>query len=296
MTYFQNRQYLLGITWFILSIVISNVNDIIMKKLGYDLHPMQVAFCRFFFGTMSLIPLMIYFGKKSFVTKRYYIHITRGVLLFFGISIWCFGLSIVPITTATILTFTIPLFVLVMAPIFLGEKVSTQLWVVTILGFVGVLIVFNPTSASFQPIAIIMLISSLMFASLDIINKKFVASESMLSMLFYSAVVTTILSIYPAYLYWQSINSYQLFLMAVMGVFSNLILFCLLKSFSIVNASAVAPYRYLELVLSGVFGYVLFHEIPELTMYIGAAIIIPSTFYVGYHQLKWGRKSEKLAS
>ena len=53
------------------------------------------------------------------------------------------------------------------------------------------------------------------------------------------------------------------------------------------NASAVAPYRYLELVLSGVFGYVIFSEIPEITMYVGAAIIIPTTFYVGYKQMKW---------
>lgn len=287
MTHIKNSKYFIGITWFLLSLVISNINDIIMKHLGTDLHPMQVAFCRFCFGTLSLLPLMLYFGKSSFKTSRYYIHIARGLLLFLGISIWCFGLSIVPITTATILTFTIPLFVLIMAPIFLGERVSTELWLVTLLGFAGVVIVFNPFGTAFQPISLIMLISSIMFASLDIINKKFVASESMLSMLFYSALVTTVLSIYPAMLYWQQMTLHQVLLLAIIGVFSNLILFCLLKGFSLVNASAVAPYRYLELLLSGVFGYVIFSEIPEITMYIGAAIIIPTTFYVGYKQMKW---------
>lgn len=278
---------MLGIAWFILSLVISNLNDVIAKYVGSDLHFAQTTFCRCFFGMLSLLPFMIYGGIKSFKTPRPIMHVIRGSLLYFGIAIWILGLNLVPIATATIMTFTIPLFILIMAPIFLGEKVSARLWIATLVGFVGVIIVFNPSHDTFQPISLILLLSSLMFATLDIINKKYVVKESMLSMLFYSAVVTSVLGFYPAYMFWQDITTHQLVLLAILGAGSNLILYCLLKAFSFVQASAVAPYRYLELVLSAFVGFVVFSEIPAMATYIGTLIIVPCTLYVASQQIKW---------
>jgi len=286
MTYQNNKAYFIGIMWFIVSLFISNANDIIVKYVGDTMHPMQIAFFRFLFGTLSLLPVMLYCGLESFKTKRKYMHLSRGVLLFVGISIWCYGLGTVPITTATIITFTIPLFVLMLARIILKERVSMKLWAVTLAGFAGILVVYNPFATSFNMFAVVMLASSIMFALLDIINKKYSKSESMLSMLFYSALVTTVLSLYPAYVNWGPVEFYQIALLAILGVFSNLILFFLLKAFQLVNASAVAPYRYLELVLSGFFGYAIFAEIPEFTTYIGICIVVPSTLYVAYNESK----------
>ncbi len=283
----KGQKYIVGIAWFILSLVISNLNDVIAKYVGSDLHFAQTTFCRCFFGMLSLLPFMIYGGAKSFHTNRLVMHVVRGSLLYFGIAIWILGLNLVPIATATIMTFTIPLFILIMAPIFLGEKVSGRLWAVTLVGFVGVVIVFNPVHEAFEPFALILLLSSVMFASLDIINKKYVAKESMLSMLFYSAVVTSVLGVYPAMLFWQDITTHQLILLAILGAGSNLILYCLLKAFSFVQASAVAPYRYLELVLSAFVGFIVFSEVPAMATYIGTLIIVPCTLYVASQQIKW---------
>jgi len=285
-----NSKYVVGISWFILSLVVSNFNDVLAKHLGTDIHFAQTTFCRCFFGALSLIPFMMYYGRSSFATKRPVLHVIRGALLYFGISIWILGLNYVPITTATIMTFTIPLFILIMAPVFLGERVSKALWAATIIGFIGVVIVFNPGDQSFKPISMILLLSSLMFASLDILNKKFVVKESMLSMLFYSAIVTTILGAYPAYKFWGDVTSSQLLPLFVLGAGSNLILYCLLKGFELVNASAVAPYRYLELVISAFVGYIIFSEVPQMATYIGTLIIIPCTLYVASAQLKWSNK------
>lgn len=286
MTYQANKAYIIGIMWFVASIFISNANDIIVKYVGDTMHPMQIAFFRFLFGTLSLVPVMMYCGLDSFKTKRKYMHLTRGVLLFLGISIWCYGLSVVPITTATIITFTIPLFVLMLARVILKEEVSFKLWCVTLLGFLGILIVYNPLSTSFNMFSVVMLLSSFMFALLDIINKKFSKSETILSMLFYSAIVTTLLSAYPAYLNWGQFNVNQIMLLMILGALSNLILFCLLKAFQLVNASSVAPYRYLELVLSGFFGYAIFAEVPEFTTYLGICVVVPTTLYIAYNESK----------
>lgn len=277
--------YLRGISWFVLSLLISVANDSFAKHLSGNLDSNQVAFFRFFFGVITLLPFMIYRGKEAFKTNRFFMHISRGAILYVAISLWIYSLSIVPIVVATLTTFVVPLFVLVLAPIFLKEKISRPLLIATVLGFFGVLVVLEPNSSAFNPSSLLMLVSAFMFASLDIINKKFVQKESMLSMLFYSALVTALLGFFPALESWKQPSTQDLITCLFLGAGGNLILFFLLKAFSLVPASSVAPYRYLELIFSGIVGYLFFAEVPTVYSVIGAAIIVPATLYVAYKQI-----------
>jgi S-adenosylmethionine uptake transporter len=282
----MQSKFLVGVTWFILSLIVSNINDILTKYLGNRLNPMEVVFFRCAFGVLTLLPFMLRQGPAAFKTTRLHMHLARGILLFLAISMWCYGLAVVPVSTGTIISFTVPLFVLLMAPSFLNEKVEWSLWTATIIGFIGVIIVINPTDISFNPMVLLMLLSSLFFASLDIINKKFVAKESMLSMLFYSALVTTTLSLYPVSHVWQTPTSNEVVWLLLLGAGSNLILYCLLKAFSATAASSLAPYRYLELLLSILMGYLVFGDMPRIATIIGAAIVIPSTLFVAHQQIR----------
>jgi S-adenosylmethionine uptake transporter len=278
------NNYFTGICWFLLSLLTSSINDLAAKFLGQNLPFEIVAFHRFFFGTLTLVPFIFLKGSKEFHTTRPYLHIIRGSILYCAISIWVYCLNLVPIVTATLATFTIPLFLLILAPIFLREKVSNALKIATIVGFIGIIIAYKPTDISFKFATFGLLISSLLFASLDILNKKFVSKESMISMLFYSGLVTTCLSIIPAVNNWQTPSFHDYIVLLYLGIGSNLILFFLLKAFSCVKATDVAPYRYLELVLSGTFGFIYFYEVPDSAFILGSLFVIGSTLYIAYKQ------------
>lgn len=274
--------YIQGITWFILSLAISVLNDVIAKYTGDNLPGIQVAFLRFTFSVITLLPFMFYYGKSSFNTERPSLHIIRGALLFVGITLWCYGLRVVPLASATVINFTIPFFVLFLASIFLKEKVGLMRWFATIVGFIGIYIVLDPNSSSFHMHSLILLISALMFASLDVINKKYVIKETMLSMLFYSALATTVMSMPFALYKWVTPSIQELGLLFVLGGGANLILFMLLKAFALVDASAAAPFRYVELFLSVLLGYYFFNEVLVSSFWLGAVIIVSSSFFVGY--------------
>lgn len=278
--------YIKGISWFVLSLVISVINDVFAKYLGENLHSIQITFLRFLFATISLMPFMIIYGKKSFHTGRIGLHFIRGILLFLAISLWCLGLTQAPITVATTLTFIIPMFVLVLARFFLQERVGTSRWVVTIIGFCGATVVVEPTNVNFSPLVLLLVLATLMFATLDVINKKFVAKESMLGMLFYTALITMLLGIVPTIFVWKTPTLNQLFFLFLLGCGGNLILFCLLKAFAFAEASALAPFRYVELILSAGLGIVVFNEIPTLALCLGALIIIPCTLFLVYAETR----------
>lgn len=282
----NSLNYFRGVSWFILSLVISITNDAFAKHLGENLHSVQITFLRFLFGTLSLLPFMIYYGKTSFHTSRIGLHVVRGGLLFCAIALWCFGLTQGPITVATTLTFIIPMFVLVLARIFLKETVGWARWIVTIIGFLGATIVLEPTNVNFSPLILLLVLATAMFATLDVINKKFIVKESMLAMLFYTALVTMLLGAVPAFFVWKSPSMIQWGVLFLSGCGGNLLLFCLLKAFSATDASAIAPYRYVELVLSAGLGFLVFNEIPTRALCLGSLIIIPCTLFLMYSETR----------
>ena len=280
------RVYAVGIGWFILSLFSSAVNDVIGKYTGTSLGSMQVTFLRCLFSFITLIPFVLYYGIDTIKTRHPFVQIFRGILLFFGIGSWIFGLGIAPISTATAISFSIPLFVLVFAYFFLDENITWQRWVATIIGFVGITITLNVHENDFNGYSLIFILAAISFAALDIINKKFIVKESMICMLFYSAMVTTLLSLAPAMMDWHTPTIHQLTLLFILGCSANLILFFLLKAFSLVDATAVAPYRYFELAVSASIAYVVFGEIPNQSTLYGVAVLIPTTLFIAYSETK----------
>ncbi|WP_244663092.1 DMT family transporter [Wolbachia endosymbiont of Wiebesia pumilae] len=169
---YRLRAYLLGVIWFILSLFSSVANDTISKYLSLHLQSFEVIFFRFLFSTITLVPFMLYYGREAFKTSQISIQITRGVLLFVGITLWTYGLAIFPIVTATIISFSIPLFVILLAIPLLNENIIWQRWSVTVIGFVGIAITTKAYSEDFNPKILIFIVSTLIFAILDILNKR----------------------------------------------------------------------------------------------------------------------------
>lgn len=280
----SNLTYFISILWFIISLGISVCNDLIAKYVSSSLPVMQIAFCRFASSTLTLLPFILYRGIPDLKTDNLTVHMMRGALLFMGISAWIYGLSSVPISTATVISFSIPLFVLLLSIFFLRERITWQRWVATIMGFSGVAITLSPHISDFTLPSAILLISAVLFAALDVINKLFIEQESVLSMLFYSALTTTVLAAPTAIYYWHPLSCSQILLFLVLGGGANLILFFLLKAFALADATALAPYRYLELLISTLSSYLIFAELPPATTWYGAAVIIPAALLIVYSE------------
>ncbi|MDX5496737.1 MULTISPECIES: DMT family transporter [unclassified Wolbachia] len=275
-----------GVIWFILSLFSSVANDTISKYLSLHLQSFEIIFFRFLFTTITLVPFMFYYGIEAFKTSQISIQITRGALLFCGTVLWTYGLSTFPIVTATIISFSVPLFVILLAIPLLNENIIWQRWIVTIIGFVGIAITIKAHSEDFNPKILIFIVSALIFAILDILNKKLVIKESVISMLFYSALTTTIFSTPPLLFYWHMPSLLELVLLLILGINSNLILLFILKAFTLTDATALAPYRYIELIISAIVTYVIFNELPDKSALYGTLILISSTLFIIYSESK----------
>lgn len=231
----------LSIYWFLLSMVSNVGNDIISKYV--NLHFFEITFFRFFFASILFMPIILC-KKKDMTSFNLPIHLIRGVILLFATASWTYGLSIVPVTTSTVIGSSIPLIILVLSITFLKEKVTWQRWSVIIVGLLGIIITLNPSSSEFDVKTLILLTSALLLAILDIINKRIVKSESMIIMLLYSSIVVASISFIPMLFYWELPSIFDLFLLLILGINSNLVLFFISKAFLLADISALAPSRY----------------------------------------------------
>lgn len=282
---------LVGISWFLTAIVLSNIGDIIIKFVGSDISPYQTTFFRFGFSFLTLIPFIIV-NRDAYSIKTPYlkIHLSRALILVLATISWVLGINSVALSMVTSIGFTIPIFVLIICFFFLKEEsISLEKIFVTLGGFLSIFIILSPHILTFKYQCLLLVLSAFLYASLDVINKNYSSKESTFNMLFYSSFLGTLLSFLPAFYYWQPIDSKLIHLLLILGVSANLILFCIIKAYKQLEVSFLAPFHYFEFVQSSIVGFFIFRESLHLTTLVGVFLIIAFNTYLVYHN----RRNEK---
>jgi S-adenosylmethionine uptake transporter len=231
-----------------------------------------------------LLPFIL--NKQNLKTKIIHIHFIRGGLLYIATVIWFAGLKFVQLNAATAIGFSVPLLNILLSFYILKESIQTTTIFALITGFIGVIIVLDPQSINTHPSMLIMLLSSVIYASLDILNKKFSSRERALSMIFYSTLFSATLALIPCLLVWQTPSIKQLVFMFILGLNESLFLYCILKAFASEDLSFLAPFYYIELLTSGILGYLIFGETPKTTSIVGGSIILLGIVFSAHSRIK----------
>ncbi|MBX9805598.1 MAG: DMT family transporter [Alphaproteobacteria bacterium] len=285
-SWFMRKGYPQGAFWAVMITLVSVTNDILMRLLGAGLDIIQISFFRFFFGMLAVVPLMLSHGTTLFKTSRPWMHFWRAILGVCAIGGACYSVNLMPLSDNTIIMSSQPFFFLPMAVLFLHEKVDLSRWIAILIGFIGLLIMFQPGAEALRIVALVPIAAAIFFAMSDVVAKKMVTTENTHTMLFYFAVGTTIITLIPAMLVWQTPSWYQLGMLALLGIGGNLIQVCMIRAFSATEASALSPFRYVEFIFAALFGFVFFLEIPTLVTLAGASFIIAGTAYISYYETR----------
>lgn len=280
--WFTSKGYAQGAFWMIMIAVVSVSNDFLMRYLGH-LPKFEIVSFRFTFSLLSLLPFLFLRGHNYFRTTIPGLHILRAVLGVGAIGACCYSVNLMPLSENTVIMFTEPLFFLPFAFLMLRERVDRARWFATLIGFLGILVIVQPGTVGFRPVALISVTGAVLFALLDIVAKKMVMrEENTITMLFYFSLGTTLVGLIPLPFIWEPPSFAQLGLLFLLGIGANLIQVCLFYAFSATEASALMPFRYIEFVFSALVGFLFYAEIPTIMALIGTALIITGTFYISY--------------
>lgn len=193
---------------------------------------------------------------------------------------WFAALTMIPLAQMTAITFTIPLYLTVLAMIFLGEKIFAYRWTALGIGFAGVLIIVAPELSLGDGNILgigISLMAAVLAAFALLFLRRMSGEEHALTITFYFFVTSTTMAVCTLlFSRWPWPTPTQWLLLLMTGLFGVLGQLFMSYSYRYAEASLTAPLDYVNMLVAIAVGYYFFGEIPHLSTWIGAPLVIAS--------------------
>lgn len=281
----------------VLLMLVSTISFAIMnasiRDVSQELEPMMVVFFRNFLGLFVLAPFFIRHGLAPLRTERLGLHWVRAGLNLVAMAAFYVGLSLTPLAEATALAFTAPLFAVLLAICFLGEKVGIRRWSAIFIGFIGALVILRPGVSIVEVGALWVLVSAVIWSATLIVIKVLSRTESSLTITAYMALLLAILSLPLALFFWQTPTWTQFAYLFVIALTGTLGQYMLVEALSGADAQVVMPLDFMRLIWTALLGFLLFREVPDVFVWVGAAMIFTSATYVAIRERRKKSPSAK---
>ena len=285
---------LLGISLSFLAVVFGVLTGVLVKQLGPEVNIITALFYRFLFS----LPILFLFAV--FVRGQQFLQINQRRIMLFrvifgccGITFWFLSLRHMPLGMATALFQSSVIFITLLSPIFLGERVGLYRWSAVLAGLSGVLIITDPFSGNISWYFLYGIGAALTGAVLSLLLRQLGKGDAPVSVaIWYNLLgfgaLGTIVLILPHQLY--SISQAVMFDLILLGVIGAGLQIVLTTAYRYSDAVVVASMRYLQMPVSGVVGYFLFAEVMSHGEIIGALIIISSCLVIAWRELVRSRE------
>ncbi|GJL83181.1 MAG: hypothetical protein DHS20C01_28150 [marine bacterium B5-7] len=282
----MNRQIFLGIVSMTAGIFCLSAMDAAVRWLILDgITAVQVIAMR---GWIIFTVMMLWVWRRNglvtLVTRRPWHHLLRALLGMFAPLSFFIALKTIPLAEATAVFFCSVFLLTIGSVIFFKERVGPHRWAAVIVGFTGVLIVTQPTSATFQPEILLVLLASLAYTALILMGRWMSSTESTFSLVFSFSAVSMIAFTLALPWFYSSMTWPQIEVLALVSMLALTGHFLLTHAFMSTPISIVAPFEYSALAWASVFGFLLWDDVPALTTFIGIAIIVISGCYIVWRE------------
>lgn len=239
------------------------------------------AFWQYFFALLFSLPLLFKLGLSAMKTSHPLWHLLRVVLAALGVQTWVLGLAHVPIWQAIALVMTSPFFIIVGAHLFLGEKIGTERWLASAVGFTGAMIILRPWSDSFTLYALLPIISAVLWGASSLVMKRLLAFErSETVTVWLLALLTPINGALATVTGFSMPDMAAMLWLAGSGALMVLAQFWLAKAYASADAAYVQPFDDLKLPLNVLAGFLVFGYAPVGSLWIGAIMILAASLFI----------------
>lgn len=266
--------------WMLLGCTLFALMGAVGKLLGATYDSFQIAFFRSLFGFLTVLPLAMWAGLAALRTRHPLRHLSRGLIGAFGMFCGFYALTHLPLADSTAISFTTPLFLVLLAMLILGERVRWRRGTATVVGFLGVMLMVRPGAGVLDIAAAVGLLGALSAALAIVFVKQLAAIDRPVTVALWFGVVSTLAAAVPAAIVWRTPGLVDTALLILTGVLGGLGQVCTTRAYAVADATAIAPIDYSRLVTATILGYLVFAEWPDLWTLAGAAIVILSTLYI----------------
>ncbi|WP_075856899.1 DMT family transporter [Rhizobium hainanense] len=282
-----------GMTIMASAMILLPTMDAIAKYMASfeGMSPGQVTFYRFFFQLVCMLPMLATMaGRSAFSAKRPWMNLLRGALHGAASLLFFAAVKYMPLADVFAIYFVEPFMLTALSALFLGDKVGWRRWLAIVIGFVGAMIVIQPSFEIFGLKALLPVACAFLFALYLFMNRAVGEADSPMTMqvmagvggtLFMSVTLLAgasagIADFEPS----LPASALGLVLLLILGSISGYAHMLVVRAFRLAPLSLLAPFQYFEIISATVLGYAIFGDFPNLSKWIGIAIIVSSGLFI----------------
>lgn len=234
----------------------------------------MLVFARNLGGLVLLLPFMLLNRDSRFRTEVFPRHLWRALTGLTAMYGFFYAIAHLPLSSAMVFTYSSPVFIPLVAWLFLKEALTARAIGAALLGFIGVLLVCKPGNGVLNHFALIGIGSSLLAATAFVTVRALGATEPATRVVFYFALISTLVSAVPLLWAGRTISLHEFGLLAAVGLFATVSQLCLTRAYALAPANRIGPVTYLAIVIAGVYAWRLWGETPDRYAIGGAGLII----------------------
>ncbi|MBO6784561.1 MAG: DMT family transporter [Alphaproteobacteria bacterium] len=263
------------------SALFASMHNTIRFVTQQGIHPFEVAFFRTFFGLIVFVPILMRTGMVTLLrTEKFSWHLGRAFLNAVSMLSWMTALSLMPVADATAISLAGPVFVAILAMIFLKERVGMIRWMGIGLAILGGLIVVRPGFVDVGTGVWLVLLSAVAVSNSKLVAKLLTRTDSPATIVAYLTILMTPITLVPALFYWQTPTLEQFAYLLVIGILGSSGHLLFVHAYKLADISLVEPVMFTRMIWAALIGFALFGEFPDLWTWIGAGVIVVGTTFL----------------
>ena len=282
--------------WMIGAMISFSLMAISGRELAPELNTFEIMFFRSLIGLVIVLVIGFFVGTlRQIKTDRIGLHVLRNTAHFTGQNLWFLAVAFIPFSQLFALEFSTPLWVALLAPIFLGEALTRRRLLSVGIGFSGVLIVARPDLSQLDPAISAAMACAICFACSLMATKKLTIDQSITCILFWLTLMQLGMGLVAVVLTGdvfmpQGIDNIWVITVGICGLTAH---FCITKALALAPAIVVIPLDFLRLPLITLIGFLAYNEAFEWTVVFGAMLIFAAVFVNLQAEHKHNRTASK---
>ena len=287
-------QTLRAALWMIGAIASFTAMAVAGRAVSFELDTFEIMMYRSFIGMIIVISVAGITGHLGDITRRHMsAHTIRNIAHFAGQNLWFFALTVIPLAQVFALEFTSPIWVLVLSPFVLGERMTQTRALAALLGFAGILIVARPFGETVGLGVVTASLAAICFAITIIFTKRLTRSEKITCILFYLTVMQAVFGVLAAgydgdVALPSATTAPWLLLIGCAGLLAH---FCLTTALSLAPATVVVPIDFARLPVIAVIGWAAYAEALDVWVFIGALLIFAGNYFNIWTETQFRKKT-----
>lgn len=271
----------------LVGMLLFTINDAIGKWLITDYSVGQVMAVRSFAVLLILIPYLWYKGflKDVLNVQRPYLQLLRVTFVIAEVALFYLSVRHLPLADVFMFYLASPIFVTALSVVILREQVGLLRWLAVLAGFIGVTLIFPPSSAALTLPALYALAGSLCLAVM-IIMARTLRDVGGFSLITYQTLAVAVAGAVTLPFDWVTPDLVDLTLLCLLGIIATVAHFMLITAVSIAPANVVAPYQYTSIIWAMALGYMVWGDVPTSQALMGASLVIGAGLFILYRERK----------